>query len=130
MSAPMLLTKSDENMVYFGPPKDPRRTRYWAERGIIHVEDTDTGEFETLSLREFLQRMDGVSEFVAKLIQKDRVIHADEITRQQRFLEQAEVLCRRAKFQGLPPRLGGGLRREYVGSTTVVPRVLGSKYVF
>lgn len=130
MSVPLLLNKQDEGVVYFGPRKDPRRTRYWAERGLIHIEDTDNGEYETLSVREFLQRMDAVNEFVNKLIQKDRIMHADEISRNQRYLEQAQVLCRVAQRQGLPPKLGGALRREYVGSTTVVPRVLGNKYMF
>lgn len=130
MSIPLLLGQEDKGVVYFGPRDNPRKTRYWAERGIIHIEDVADGEYETLSVREFLQRMDAVSEFVKKLIQKDRIMHADEIARNQRYLESATILCKRAQQQGLPPRLGGALRREHVGSTTIRPIDLGNKYLF
>lgn len=131
MSSPLVLSAEKQGVVYYGPTRNPRQDRYWAERGLIHREDTETGDYETLGLREFLQRMDAVSGFNAKLIAKDRVLHADEIERNLRFLERAADLVARAKEQGLPPRMPAGFAREFVGALTGYGQQVGdNKYVF
>lgn len=123
----------EKGVVYFGPRDNPRRERYWAERGIIRMEDTATGEYHTFGLREFLQRLNGVSDMIGNSIAKDGFAHADEIKRNQDFVDAAMGLVERAKKQGLPPKLGGGIRRltrEFVGSKSGYGRVDGKRYRF
>lgn len=104
-------------VVHFGPRDNPRRDKYWAERGLIHRESSDDNSYETMSVREFLQRVNGISDMLGNSKQDlQGFAHADEIERQMRFKEEAAELARRAQEQGMPPKLGGGLRREFVGS--------------
>jgi hypothetical protein len=130
MSTVLLNNPDSTGVVYYGPHDNPRKTRYWAERGIINIEDVDTGDFEQISVREFLLRVNANSEMLRNTIAKEGAFYADEINRIQRMVEQCADLARKAQEQGLPPRLGGLQFGGHVGSTTMVPRKLGKKYVF
>lgn len=93
------------NVVNFGPRSNPVRDKYWAERGMIHHEDTTTGAYKTMQVREFLQRVSGVSDMLANSrasLSAAKFAHSDEIQRQMRFVEQAADLARIAKDQGMP----------------------------
>ena len=117
------LIGGNHGVVLFGPRDNPRRDRYWAERGLIHIERSDDNLYECITVREFLQRVKGVHDMLGNST-ADLVgfAHWDEIQRQQSFVEEAAELAKKAQEQGMPPRLGvGKLKRERF-SATVKPK--------
>ena len=49
-------------VVFFGPRDQPKAVRWWAERGQLHWEDSRTNAYDTVSVREFLLRLQGISD--------------------------------------------------------------------
>jgi hypothetical protein len=94
-----------KGILNFGPRTNPVRDKYWAERGLIHHEDTNTGEYQTLNVRSFLHRVQALSDMLGNApatMAGDRFAHQDEVKRQMRFVELAIDLARLAKHQGMP----------------------------
>lgn len=109
MSVPLIGGK--HGVVFFGPRSNPKCLRYWAERGLIHCEDARDNSFETLSVRDFLQRVNANSDMVRNSITElatTGYAHYDELERIQRFIEEAAALAEKAREQGMPPRLFSG----------------------
>ncbi len=110
-----IIGTGDPGVVRFGPRNNPKCLRYWAERGLIHCEDARDNSYETLTVREFLLRLQGINDMIGNskaTLAAEKFAHVDELDRQQRFVEEAAVLVRRAQIQGLPPRFSGRLRHE------------------
>jgi len=126
MPTPVLSRTDNPNVIYFGPRENPGRDRYIAENGLIHVENTSTGEYDTMTIRDFLQRMRAVSEFIGNSLAEDKLMNADELMRHRAFLDKAEVLARQAQLQGPPPELFGGKLRHELFSAVIKPK---PKYV-
>lgn len=106
----MFLVGGQHGVVFFGPRDNPKRYRYWAERGLIHVEDSADNSYDTLSVRSFLHRMRAVNDMIGNskaTMSNDQFAHYDELQRQQTFLEEAVELVEKAREQGMPPRLNG-----------------------
>jgi hypothetical protein len=100
-----VLIGGQHSVVYFGPRDNPKCQRWWADRGMIHVEDARDNTYDTLSVREFLHRLKAVNDMLGNSKQaaaNDGFAHKDEIGRQQRFIEEALELIRVAKEQGEP----------------------------
>ena len=101
-------------VVFFGPRSEPKRDRFWAERGLIHIEHADDNTYECITVREFLQRVKGISDMLGNSLNDlEGFAHWDEIQRNQNFIEEAAELAKKAQEQGMPPRLmSGKLHRE------------------
>ena len=94
------LINEQAGVLHFGPRDNPRRDKYWAENGLIHIEDTSTNLFETISVREFLERLKGINDMVAEHATAKQI--GIDVSRQQRFVESAVELARKAQEQGMP----------------------------
>jgi hypothetical protein len=110
-------------VVFFGPRTFPKRDRYWAERGLIHIEHADDNTYECISVREFMYRVRGMSDMLGNSTKDlEGFAHWDEIQRQMNFREEAVELAAKAQEQGMPPRLGGGKMYHQRFSARVKPK--------
>lgn len=91
-------------VVFFGPRANPRAVRWWAERGQLHWEDSRDNGYGVVSVREFLLRLQGISDMLSNGRKKENegFMHADEVERHMLFIEQALDLVKKAKEQGIP----------------------------
>lgn len=82
--------------------------RLWAERGLIHIEDSRNNEYKVVSVHEMLQRMNGVQDMLINSKPSQREAHSHDqfdwsrITSDQRMIEQMVEVVERAKQQGMP----------------------------
>lgn len=82
-----------------------RHLRLWAERGLVHIEDSRDGSYETISVRAALQRMKGIQDMLINTRNDPgtrHLIRSDDFLEQQRFVEDMIEVCRKAKEQGMP----------------------------
>jgi hypothetical protein len=79
-----------------------RGTRWWAERGMVHYEDKDTGEYNAMSCRTCLQRLKGMSDMVGNSKVGDGFHTPQEVDEYQRFVEDMVEIIRDAQEQGEP----------------------------
>ncbi len=91
---------SDTDVTIFGP------LRMWAERGLIHIEDSRDGSYDAVSVRVALTRMRGISEMLGNSTQRD-VGCEDQFDRKNRkrhldMLETMSAILNKAKIQGMP----------------------------
>lgn len=99
----MLLTGTSGNrsVVNFG------NLKFWAERGLIHIEDIRDGAYEVISVRSALHRMKAISDMLGNSVSA-REKHSydqfdyDNVKRHQDMLDGLKILCDRAKVQGMP----------------------------
>tara|TARA_R110000751_G_scaffold110252_1_gene207770 strand:+ start:965 stop:1354 length:390 start_codon:yes stop_codon:yes gene_type:complete len=98
------LLGQDHNVVFFGPRSNPKAVRWWAERGQLHWEDSRDNGYASVGIREFLERLKGINDMISNGKRKDNenFMHADELQRHQRFIEDSVELVRIAKEQGDP----------------------------
>lgn len=103
MDAPVIIGKPD-GVVFFGPRSAPKAVRWWAERGLIHFEDSRTGQYQAMTVRTFLERLDAINTLLSKgrKVENKDFLHPDEVDRQMRFIEQGVELVKKAKSQGDP----------------------------
>lgn len=121
MSVPLI--GGEHGVVFFGPRSDPKCLRYWAERGMIHCEDSRDNSYETLGVREFLLRVKSINDMLGNSTKDlEGFAHTDEIQRQQNFVEEAAELAKKAQEQGMPPKLfSGKFFRERFAADVVDP---------
>ena len=100
----VLLQNNNGGVVFFGPRSNHRAVRWWADRGLLHWEDSRDNGYGVVSVREFLLRLNGISEMLSNGRKKDNegFMHSDEVDRHVRFIEEALNLVRKAKEQGMP----------------------------
>lgn len=99
-----VLFGNQHGVVYFGPRDNPKAVRWWADRGQLHWEDSRDNGYGIVSVREFLYRLQAINDMISNGSRKatEGMMHADEVERHQRFIEEALELVRKAKEQGLP----------------------------
>lgn len=123
------LTSGDpEVLVIRGKHKiDARRTvdrevRYWAERGLIRVEDSLDNSYEVLSVRQFLKHAQALSAMLGNS-SSNKDAGADTHLRAefQRIIDRSVELARKAQVQGMPddPSAARALRRSRPVSVVV-----------
>ena len=114
MSAVMI---GDPGVVHF------QGFRWWAERGLLHSENSSTGEYQTQTVRTTLERLKALNDM------KDIRQRYDE-TELQSYIDQMVELCKKAQFQGRPedPRVSKGKAEEYKRQhrTTCTPGLRGT----
>ena len=83
-----------------------KHLRLWAERGLIHIEDSRDNSYNVFSVRVILHRMRGISDMLGN--SSDRQVHSestlDRKWRQDQLnmLEGMTEVVRRAQRQGMP----------------------------
>jgi hypothetical protein len=103
----------------------------WAERGLIRIEDSNTGQYEIIGVRECLQRMKAIMDMLGNSTQRD-AHSASQFDRAFRarnveMLEGMTKVVKIAQEQGMPT--DAGARRAYVRArprTFVVPTIGGT----
>jgi len=113
------------DVVIFGSRNNPRRLRFWAERGLIHVEDAVDNSYDTMPVKTFLHRLKAINDMVGNSkseTAKLGFMGFDEIERLQRFVEAGLDLARKAKEQGEPTNPDAvKASRQSRPATVVVP---------
>jgi hypothetical protein len=74
--------------------------RYWAERGLVHWEDSKDGAYGSMFWQEASLRVIGLSDMVNN--SRDEGLYSDEIYKTQKFICEMEKVIRQAKEQGGP----------------------------
>lgn len=99
-----VLIGNEHGVVYFGTREKPRAVRWWADRGQLHWEDSRTNGYGVVSVKEFLMRLQAINDMLSNGNRKanEGMMHADEVERHMRFVEQALELVKKAKEQGVP----------------------------
>jgi hypothetical protein len=95
---------NQSGVVFFGPRANPKAVRWWAERGQLHWEDSRDSSYGVVAVREFLLRLKAINEMLSNgssTANKD-FMHADEVERHMRFIEEGVELAKKAKEQGMP----------------------------
>lgn len=95
------------DMLYFGPADNPRAVRWWAERGLIHYEDTRTTAYDSMPVKTFLERLRAVNDMLSngKSKENEKIANPDEVLRHMRFVEGGLELARLARTQGEPSNI-------------------------
>jgi hypothetical protein len=93
------VTGTAGDLVRLGP------LRFWAERGLIHIEDERDNSYEVISVRTCLHRLRSIQDM---LNNSRRVPYTedqfDQANRQrlQDYLDAMIEVCRKAQQQGMP----------------------------
>lgn len=105
-----------------------RHLRMWAERGLIHIEDSRNSEYKVVSVRVMLQRMKGIQDMITNSKPSQRQTHSNDqfdrawIEENQGMLEAMVEVVKKAQVQGMPS--DASARRDLVRrrpKTVVVP---------
>src|SRR4051794_17851667 len=91
---------NNHDVVVFG------NLRFWAERGLIHVEDRRNNSYECYSVPTALRRVNAISEMLGNSTRReayteDRYDQAER-KRHQDMIDGLIYLLERAKVQGMP----------------------------
>ncbi len=103
-----------------------RQCRYWAERGLIRVEDSLDNSYRVLSVREFLRHANALCEILGKTSAKrDSGPDANLRAEFQRIIDRSVELAKKAQIQGMPGDASAAraLRRSRPVSVVVPGRV-------
>ena len=102
--------------------------RYWAERGMIHWEDRDTGNFGSQSVRVTLQRLRALNDMVKNSLEDvhscgPKFFYSDEVDRHMRWIEEMVALIKKAQVQGMPSDATAGrdAKRQRRRKTVCMP---------
>ena len=74
--------------------------RYWAERGLVHWEDSKDNSYGSMPWQDAGKRVLALSEMVFN--SQDEGLFRDEIQKVQKFISDMEPIIRQAKEQGGP----------------------------
>ncbi len=80
-----------------------RQVRFWAERGLIHCEDSADNSYKSMSVRSFLQRVKALNDMLARSsVNSDKGADASLREEVQRNVEKAAQIAQLAQVQGMP----------------------------
>ncbi len=99
----MHLKHDPDVLVMHGRTKEglQRETRFWAERGLIHCEDSIHG-YEAMSVKSFVRKAQGINDMLGNGSKQDTGFDAHLREVLQRNVEQAIRIAEKAKVQGMP----------------------------
>lgn len=103
-----------------------KHLRFWAERGLVHVEDSRDNSYKVFSVRECLLRMRALQDMLGNSTER-QMYSEDQFDQSKRaeiqtMLEGLMVIVQKAKEQGMPS--DASARRDLVRrrpKTVVVP---------
>jgi hypothetical protein len=80
-----------------------REVRFWAERGLIHCEDSLDNSYSSTSVREFLTKFRALSRMLGNSSSaKDRGPEGELRSAVQQWIDKAIEIARQAQEQGMP----------------------------
>ena len=83
---------SGHDVVFFGPTANPKCVRWWAEGGQLHYEDSRDNTYAAVSIRDFLLRLQGISDMLGNGKTKENEgldpYSCDKLGRSRAFLFQ------------------------------------------
>jgi hypothetical protein len=87
--------------------------RWWAERGMIHWENKENGDYGSQSVRITLARLRGVNDMVKNSLEDlsssgQKLFYHDEVEGHQRYIDQMVELVTQAQNQGQPTDKNSG----------------------
>jgi hypothetical protein len=93
----------NQDVVVFKDPikNDAHTFRWWAQRGRVHWEDQTTGEYDSITVREALQRMQGLQDML-KGSRASGAMFPEMITAYQGYIDAMINICQKAREQGMP----------------------------
>ncbi len=100
--------------------------RFWAERGLIHIQHARTGAYDSISVRAALERMKAIADMLGNRRSMNTEDQFDQANRKrhQDMLDGLVEICRKAQVQGMPS--DASARRDLVRRrprTVVVPGI-------
>lgn len=105
-----------------------KHLRMWAERGLVHIEDSRNAEYKVVGVRVMLQRMRAIQDIITNSPRTQRQAHSEDqfdrnwLSENQQMLEAMVEVVKRAQIQGMPS--DASARRDLVRrrpKTVVVP---------
>ncbi len=78
-----------------------RVLRVWAERGLVHMEDSKDNSYVVLPVRTALEHLGGINKMIGNSIHETH-LYRDEVEMHQKFIDQCVEVIRRAREQGTP----------------------------
>ena len=85
--------------------KQPFCVRFWAERGLIHWEDSRTNFYDSLKWQEFVSRLKGINDTLVVDKGASKSMSAAEVALRnatQQQVEQGLQIAEQARAQGAP----------------------------
>ncbi len=79
-----------------------RVLRVWAERGLIHMEDSRDNSYKVMAVRQALEHLNGINTMVGNSIRTGHVRYADELALHQKFIQDCTDVIKKAQEQGSP----------------------------
>lgn len=83
-----------------------KHLRMWAERGLIHIEDSRDNSYNVFAVRTMLHRMRGISDMLGnsseRQINSESTLDRNWRTEQLEMLEGMVNVVNKAKEQGMP----------------------------
>lgn len=81
--------------------------KFWAERGLVHVEDARDNSYATVSAKEILLRMRAINDMLKHPVTgnespEERALIYEEREKQQNMLDAMVEVVRKAREQGTP----------------------------
>ena len=103
--------------------------RLWAERGLVHIEDGRDNSFHTLTVKDALDRVQGLNDMLGNSTDDANIYYKDERERLMRFIETMIIVAKKAQEQGMPS--DGSARRELKrrrSKTVQVPNIIDMEF--
>src|SRR5271166_5592624 len=104
----LFLGSMEHDLARLGP------LRFWAERGLIHVEDARDNSYDSMSVRSALDRIRAINDMLGNRREKHSEDQYDQTKRAElmAFVEKMVDIIRKAREQGTPD--DPAACREYV----------------
>jgi hypothetical protein len=93
------------DVVTFRDPlsRNAQTYRWWAERGLIHSEVVETGDYASHLVRDILLRLRSLQDMIGNTRRRGMGgFRADDVESYQRYIEKMIDLCKKAQLQGRP----------------------------
>lgn len=92
--------QTDNDVVIFG------KLRFWAERGLIHIEDASDNSYVTIAVRTALERASAISDMLCNTSKRQKHSHDkfDEmlIKHNRDMIDGIVKIAQKARIQGTP----------------------------
>jgi len=77
--------------------------RFWAERGLIHMEDARDNSYKIFTVRTILHRIRALNDMLGNTrAGRQGFMHEDKVRTIQDFIDRMTDLCKKAQEQGMP----------------------------
>jgi hypothetical protein len=100
--------------------------KFWAERGLIRIEDTRDGGYQIITVRTFLHRLQALNDMLGNgRADVEGFADRNMVQELRRVIDEGVALCQKAQEQGMPsdPSACRDLRRRQP-KTVCIPKDL------